>query len=458
MPRLAAAAPVRRRKAPAAAPRRVAVRKAAPMRKVYVKKAPTRNSKSSGLGGSLGSAIGTALGAALGGPAGAGVGGMIGNAGGSFISKMLGHGDYAVTNASQLKENNLVLANAAQMPQFGTGKVACKFVNREFLGDVYSSSTPGAFKINDYPINPGLNSTFPWLSGVVGAKFQQYRINGMSFEYRSMSGDALNSTNTALGSVIMSTDYDSADATFASKQEMENTEYGVSCKPSVNMMHGIECARFQTPVSELYIRAYDVPANKDIRLYDMGRFSIATVGCQAANVNLGELWVSYDIDCFKAIEQPPNYLTPFAQYTLNNVDSTHSLGTSQTEVKDQIGLTFDYIAGVASIILPYGLEAGTKFMLYYGVYGTAVAGMVGVSYPVTTGGVNAIGSVTGTPYPDSPATCDFRSYSGVFLYDGTATPANPPKIAIPGGVMPSAITVSTVSISFVSSYYPSDGM
>jgi len=398
-----------------------------------------------------------ALGAALGGPAGAGVGGMIGNAGGSFISKMLGHGDYAVTNAPQLKENNLVLANAAQMPQFGTGKVACKFVHREFLGDVYSSATPGAFKITDYPINPGLNSTFPWLSGVVGAKFQQYRINGMAFEYRSMSADALNSTNTALGSVIMSTDYDSADTTFASKQEMENTEYGVSCKPSVNMMHGIECARFQTPVSELYIRAYNVPTGKDIRLYDMGRFSIATVGCQAANVNLGELWVSYDIDAFKAIEQVPNYLTPFAQYTLNNVDATHSLGLTQTVVEDQIGLTITYEAGTAYIKFPHNMEAGTVLSFFYGLQGSYSAAVVPPGdIAALSGGLDYWASYTGAPAPIAQPS-SFKTVNVVLRYDGTGTPSAPPVFAVTGGVVPIDLTISTFTVSYMSGKYPSDG-
>lgn len=432
------------------------------MKKVYAKAVPVKRAaakrQTSSAGSSLGSAIGMALGAALGGPAGAGVGGMIGNAGGSFISKMLGHGDYAVTNAPQLKENNLVLANAAQMPQFGTGKVACKFVHREFLGDVYSSSTPGAFKITDFPINPGLDQTFPWLSGVVGAKFQQYRINGMSFEYRSMSADALNSTNTALGSVIMSTDYDSADTTFASKQEMENTEYGVSCKPSVNMMHGIECSRFQTPVSELYIRAFDVPAGKDIRLYDMGRFSVATVGCQAPNVNLGELWVSYDIDCFKAIEQVPQYLTPLSQYILNDVDATHALGLTQTERLDQIGLVFDYTAGVASIIFPLDLPPGSTFSLYYYVYGAATAGVPDVSPPTLAGGLSAVGSTMGNPYGVAYTGSNGRGFYGVFRYDGTGTPGVPPQLSIPGGVVPTAITQAVINISMMSAKYLSDGL
>lgn len=375
-----------------------------------------------------GASLGAMLGTALAGPAGGAAGGMLGRAGGAMISKLFGHGDYAVSNADSLKSNNLVLSNAAQMPQFGTGKVACKFVHREFLGDVYSSSTPGAFKIDSYPVNPGLGTTFPWLSGVVGAKFQQYRINGMAFEFRSMSSDALNSTNTALGSVIMSTDYDSADATFTSKQEMENTEYGISCKPSANMIHGIECERFQTPVSELYIRAFDVPSGKDIRLYDLARFSIASTGCQGANVNLGELWVSYDIDCFKAIEQVPGYLIPFSQYALQSAGATAPLGVTRTQLlttgaSNSINMTFTENRG----FWPADIEVGS---IYHVQASYLASSAVSATVPVIRSG-NGMWMNNNTVWktPNSTTTSMLQFNIDV-MYKGGATPAALPYFEI----------------------------
>ena len=74
-----------------------------------------------------------------------------------------------------------------------------------------------------------------------------------------MSADALNSVNTALGQVIMATDYNAANPPFAQKSEMENYEYGQSAKPSESAIHPIECARLQTTISELYTRAGAVP-------------------------------------------------------------------------------------------------------------------------------------------------------------------------------------------------------
>nr|QKV51178.1 putative capsid protein [Crucivirus sp.] len=413
----------------------------------------TKSGSKSGLFGTAGGAVGGMIGTALGGPGGGAIGSVLGRLGGAALSSIFGHGDYAVSNVPAIKENNLVLSNAAQVPQFGTGKVASKFVHREFLGDIYSSSTAGAFKIDNYPINPGVGTTFPWLSGVVGAKFQQYRINGMTFEYRSMSSDALNSTNTAFGSVVMSTDYDSADIVFASKQEMENTEYGVSCKPSCNMLHAIECARAQTPVSELYIRSFDVPSGKDIRLYDLGRFSIATVGFQGTSVNCGELWVSYDIDAFKAIEQVPGYQTPFAAYALNSASATSPLGTSQSLFAtgaDQIGLTF---ASENKVTWPLTTPIGSTYMVNYVLIGGSAAAITPPA--VTTGGGMYVSSTVLLFTPHSGVTTQYAQGVWVIRYNGGGTPAAPPYFNIADFTWaPSSIPECDLFVTQVSGLWP----
>lgn len=363
-----------------------------------------------------------------------------------YIGKIFGSGDY-VTSADQIKANTVM--NTAQVPAFGHGKNVIKVRHREFLGDVYSSATIGAFSVTDYNINPGLANSFPWLSQVCGSSFQQYRINGMVFEFRSMSADALNSTNTALGSVVMATDYDSKDASFSSKQQMENTEFGVSCKPSSCMIHGIECARNQTSVSELYIRAFAVPTGADIRLYDMGRFSIATVGMQAASVNVGELWVSYDIDLFKAIEQPPGYINPLDDYTLTGVDATHSLGTNQstnTGTVNQIGTSLSYVGATSYINFPLvSMTKGNKYCLSYRVVGDSTAS-VAICTPVATGGMVAVGGIGFSSPATSTATTLVRAVNEYYTYDGTGTAAVPPQIAIPGGVMPANVTLAELLI------------
>ncbi len=83
------------------------------------------------------------------------------------------------------------------------GKPITIFKHRECLGDIITSSTAGAFKYNRYLFNPTNPALFPWLHQIA-VNYESYRVRGCIFEFRSMSGNALNSVNTALGNVIMS--------------------------------------------------------------------------------------------------------------------------------------------------------------------------------------------------------------------------------------------------------------
>nr|QKV51203.1 putative capsid protein [Crucivirus sp.] len=292
--------------------------------------------------GKAGRYLGRLAGQAVAGP----IGGFLGEKAGGlahYIGKIFGAGDYVAS--AGVKMNSITGGDfQPQALNFNSGKTSVRIRRREFLGDVISSATANTFQIKSYSINPGLAATFPWMSEVCGSTFQQYRINGMVFEFRSMSADALNSTNTALGSVVMATDYDSADVAFTSKQQMENSEFGVSCKPSSCMIHAIECAKGATSISEQYIRAFAIPTNTDIRVYDLGKFYIATTGCQGTSVNLGELWVSYDVTLIKAIDQVPGYIMPLANYVITGaVPASAPLGSSRAIASggvDTIGLTF----------------------------------------------------------------------------------------------------------------------
>lgn len=393
------------------------------------------------------------IGAKYGGPLGALAGSKIGSYA-HYIGKIFGSGDY-VTSPNQVKHN--VLVNESQIPQFVSSKDAVRIRHREFLGDLVSSGTIGAFQIQQFPINPGRSDTFEWLSQVCGATFQQYRLNGCVFEFRSMSADALNSTNTALGSVVMATDYDSADSAFTTKSQMENTEFGVSCKPSSCMIHAIECDAKQTSVSELYIRANSVPSGKDIRFYDLGQFYVATTGMQAASVNLGELWVSYDVTLFKSIQQPAGWLIPSAHYQLDNAQvSTKPLAVLSPQPSwqfDTIGLTFP--AGGLSVQWPLSIPLNSIWLVNIILSGTA-ANATTFSLAAPTGGMVTFNGVVGggsgfvTPAPTPGTGVTEETRYQMLQYTGGGTVALPPTMTVVAPATPLAsYTACEVMITMV---------
>lgn len=277
--------------------------------------------------------IGQKIGQSIGGGLGLGVE--------QFIRWMTGMGDY------QVKSNVLLAPNPPKMIN-ESNKGGTLIRHREFLTDITTSATIGAFKNTSYPLNPGLDTTFPWLSQVA-ANYEQYSLEGVIFEFRSMSADALNSTNTALGSVIMATQYDSIVADFTNKSEMENHEFGNSCKPSVDMMHPIECAPRQTTLTELYVRAGANPDTSDIRLYDWGKFQIATTGFQAASVNIGELWVTYQVRLLKPrLFASLGAFNAVADYSAASFTNLLPLGSGLTNNYDTVGLSFNYTTQVVT--------------------------------------------------------------------------------------------------------------
>lgn len=100
-------------------------------------------------------------------------------------------GDYTI--AGKMPETNSLFNNG----KYEFAKKPFRISHREYVGDVVSGPS-NSFTYKTYSLNPGNSSLFPWLS-VISENFESYKFHGLVFEFKSMSADALNSTNTALG-------------------------------------------------------------------------------------------------------------------------------------------------------------------------------------------------------------------------------------------------------------------
>lgn len=226
---------------------------------------------------------------------GSAAGGFLGNIAGNALGSIFGSGRY------KFKRNSLMGASDAGPPVFRSqqnGNVTVS--HREYIRDIVGSST---FSLTALSLNPGLVGTFPWLSQLA-SNFEEFDIRGLVFQYKPTSGSAIASTNNALGTVIMATNYDVDDAPFPDKLHMEAYQFSTSGTSCSNFMHPVECAPSENVLSTQYIRTTAVPTGQDARFYDLGLFQIATVGQQAA-VTIGELWVSYEVELRK-----PRLVTP----------------------------------------------------------------------------------------------------------------------------------------------------
>lgn len=237
-----------------------------------------------------------------------------------------GFGDYSIGS-------NTILQGGMSPPMITNSVVNGGVIvrHREYLRDIIAAEL---FTNLQFSINPGITETFPWLSQIANS-FEQYRFRGLVFEFKSTSADVVLSSaaSTALGTVVMGTKYNVLDDPFTNKFEMENWEFTTSCKPSNSCMHPIECAKSQTPVSMLYIRAGDLDPAKDgdKRLYDLANFNIAVVGLQnsfnAVTSAIGELWCTYEIELYKP-KLEEDISTSFAHFSYLN--ATVSVGEPDT--------------------------------------------------------------------------------------------------------------------------------
>lgn len=294
----------------------------------------------------------------------AGAGSVVGGALGSYqagreagllLGRITGLGEY------KYKRNSLA---EGEVPVMHSSKDGVRIRHREFIQDLSGSV---AFANTSFAMNPGLPESFPWLSAIA-QNFEEYRWEGLVFEFKSTSADALNSTNTALGTVILSSEYNVTQPAYVNKQQMENSMWAMSVKPSCDAIMPVECEPHLNPLANQYIRTGAVASGQDARLYDLCNVQVATVGMQAAAV-IGELWVSYDVVLMKPqLDSGLGLALNSAHYKLNSVAVTTAyFGTSQTSQFDSIGLSF---TGTVCT-LPIGLQ-GNYFISYY-VLGTSAS-------------------------------------------------------------------------------------
>jgi len=225
------------------------------------------------------------------------LGALAGKGLGAGLAAVTGYGNYSV------KYNTLarVSTSVDMVPQFVKNDHSIRVCHREFIRDVAVPATPSDFNLQAQLINPANKELFPWLAAMA-KQYSQYKIHGMVFAYKTMSSDI--TAGGALGTIIMATNYNAIDRAFVSKLEMENSEFAVSTKPSMSMIHAIECDPKYSGLDVLYVRdpGYETTDQNDKRFYDYGKFQFASTGLPGTvGAVMGELWVSYDIEFMKPI-------------------------------------------------------------------------------------------------------------------------------------------------------------
>ncbi len=307
----------------------------------------------------------TAAGGYFGGPAGA----ALGSSAADVFNNITGFGDYEV------KENSIVTDNAPVTMHYDNGSVRVR--HTEYIGTVQSATS---FTSTEYPINPGMSETFPWLANMAQS-FQTYRIRGMVVMYKPLSAMAVGSTNTAMGVVVIATQYDSSAPSFLNRREMEAYMFSTSSVPFEHQVHPVECALGYNVLEQQYLRYGAV--TEDLRWSDHGQFTVAVDGCQAGGNDIGELWVAYDVEFQKPRITSSGYATARYDHLPGGLyDNTNPFSLVVPTLEGNLGGSIaNTSGGWDTYVFPPLLDVGYYYIMI-GWKGSSTAGL-GATFTTT---------------------------------------------------------------------------
>jgi len=187
-------------------------------------------------------------------------------------------------------------------------------------------------------------------------------------------------------------------------------------------MHGIECDSRERPIQVLYTNSL---GNSDAKFSSLGNFQICTQGMSAANVNLGELWVSYDVTFYKKQQLPLIDLVPHLNMSGMSVNGQGNW-SGPLVTYSSVGITLSQPTPTTSRIhFPSDLKSGRFWCFEYksanlggspitpynavfvqGLVGAPIASFIyditgqnaTLTYPACTGGYNWCLLIMQVPY------------------------------------------------------------
>jgi hypothetical protein len=264
---------------------------------------------------------------------------VAGKVGSVALPLIAGFGDYEVEqNSISAAASDGKLGN--EVPMISNSKCYNIIHHREYIGDILSSTA--SFTTQHFHINPGMAETFPWLS-LIANNYEQYRLRGAIFEVKSLGSSY--SASAGLGYVAMATQYNSLSPEFVDLKSLLNHEFANSAKTSETFVHPIECKKSELVLSELYTRPGLPPANSDLRMYDLGKLTVANGGQAVNGQVIGQLYVTYEVELYtpKTSSTSGVNISYFSctGYTLGT-GYLPVIGSSyDTDPATNLGLTFD---------------------------------------------------------------------------------------------------------------------
>jgi hypothetical protein len=210
-----------------------------------------------------------------------------------------------------------------------------------------SGATYNGFQLIQVPVNAGLSSCFPWLSGLA-AQYVTYK-----FDMLEMIFIPRNAT-TQPGSIMMYAEYDPSSSRPENRKDFLNRKNAQECQIFKSMIFKLDVKDMQKEKSH-YVRVGKVQSGSDIKLLDTCTFYIAYEGT-TPNTVLGDLFWKYSVVL----------TTPDLKVSRNLI----------TKIETCAGTTAT--SGSATNALPFGVLTAANF----------VGDFIGAGLSAATGGLS----------------------------------------------------------------------
>lgn len=278
--------------------------------------------------------------------------------------------------------------------------------HREFIGNVTTSASANTFSATTYDLNPGQAAAFRWLSNAANG-FVRYYPELIEFMFISTSASAISSTtNQQLGVVCGTYQYDVTIDQDNTMRELLQTHGAKTHSPTVTQLYKFD----GRTLDKLHysVRIGGQPTLTDLRLIDVGKFTIATDGFQGTSQNIGQLWVHYKFHLMMGrtpIQAPLGYTCAGALFrSTGSITSAAPLtNMTATAANNPLGFT----VSTTALTFPSTISTG-RFAIVWSGYVAATTTFVGNAANTYVGATAVAGSfnLEAAPVQAGAATTD----------------------------------------------------
>lgn len=245
----------------------------------------------------------------------------------------------------------------------------------EFVKDILGSA---AFTATSFPINPGQGQLFPWLSSIA-QRYESYRFNSLCFELNTVSSTA------TTGTVMLTVDFDAADAAPTSKVQAMSYRSSVRDAPWKDLSQRLLPEDLHRLPMNFVRTTTALAGNLDIKTYDIGNLFVITQG-QASAAAVSELYVTYDVSLITP--QLEDSGSGSRLYGSAGLSATSFVGTNTVlDPQSTIPLSWDAAGETVTFLAP--------FSGYVTIYATGTV-ITGIATAGSTATVAAMYNSAGT--------------------------------------------------------------